>query len=342
MDKEPVIPKKRGRRKKSEMLNETKEPTVPKKRGRKPKGGKLTTKITNSLSQEMLPRNVILHLDCNLVDLEAPSSSIEENLRYKPSLPPEVKAYDTIGTDGYGEYENKNKHDNFAYSDTNDIVVESTCKMCSAIKDASHQEDDNVNMKDINAKLKQLKISLYNNDLQGKTSSCFWCTYEFDNHACYIPKSETEENVCGYGSFCRPECAVAHLFKENIDDSTKFERYQLLNQIYSKVYEYKENIKPAPDPHYLLDKFFGVLSIQEYRKLLTTDNLLFVIDKPMTRILPELFEDNDNFVMGIYGNSVAKSQSSTSQYKVKRQSEKQPGPSKSSIMRDKFGMVASN
>jgi hypothetical protein len=59
----------------------------------------------------------------------------------------------------------------------------------------------------------------------------------------------------------------------------------------------------------------------------------------MTRILPELFEDNDNFIMSIYGTSNSNAQSnSNSVYKVKRQSEKQQGPSKNSIMRDKFGL----
>ena len=81
--------------------------------------------------------------------------------------------------------------------------------------------------------------------------------------------------------------------KENIDDLTKFERYHLLNKTYSKVYDYEKNIKPAPDPYYLLDKFYGNLSIQEYRKLLSTEHMLMIIEKPMTRILPELHEDND-------------------------------------------------
>ena len=86
------------------------------------------------------------------------------------------------------------------------------------------------------------------------------------------------------------------LMKENIDDSTRFERYNILNHIYSKVYNFNNNIKPAPNPHYLLDKFYGNLTIQEYRQLLNSEHLLMIIDKPMTRILPELFEDNDNFV----------------------------------------------
>ena len=83
--------------------------------------------------------------------------------------------------------------------------------------------------------------------------------------------------------------------KENIDDSVKFERYHMLNQIYGKVYNYTKNIKPSPNPYYLLDKFYGNLSIQEYRKLLKSDHMLLVIDKPMTRILPELHEDNNKF-----------------------------------------------
>jgi hypothetical protein len=141
----------------------------------------------------------------------------------------------------------------------------------------------------------------------------------------------------GYGSFCRPECAVAYLMKENIDDSTKFERYHLLNQIYSKIYQHKKNIKPAPNPYYLLDKFYGNLSIQEYRKLLKTEHMLLVIEKPMTRILPELHEDNEDFIMNIYGAKTTLA-NQTGFYKVKRQSEKQKGPSKKSIMKDKFGL----
>ena len=121
-------------------------------------------------------------------------------------------------------------------------------------------------MKDINQKLKKLKIQYHKQlDSQYKPA-CFWCTYEYDNPTCYIPKHEIDDEMFGYGSFCRPECAAAYLMKENIDDSTKFERYHLLNKTYSKVYDYEKNIKPAPDPYYLLDKFYGNLSIQEYRK----------------------------------------------------------------------------
>ena len=72
---------------------------------------------------------------------------------------------------------------------------------------------------------------------------------------------------------CSPECACAHLFNENIDDNTKFERYQLLNFIYGGIYNYTKNIKPAPNPYYTLDKYYGNLTIQEYRQLLEFDQL---------------------------------------------------------------------
>ena len=329
--------KKRGRRKKEEI--QTEELTVEvKKRGRKPKGGKLTVKQVEPESNSNIIVNVILHLKCSLGDLvESNVKTINNELTYNPEMPPEIQTYNGEEIRGaFSEYEhNKQKQGSidFAYSERATL-----CQSC--IKQSETNSDDrDINIKDVNAKLKQLKINLYKNTLQDKKASCFWCTYEFDNPPCYVPKYEMDDKIYGYGSFCRPECAVAYLMKENMDDSSKFERYHLLNQIYSKVYDYKKNIKPAPDPHYLLDKFFGNLTIQEYRKLLKTEHLLLVVDKPMTRVLPELFEDNDNFTLGIYGDSNNASQNnSTSMYKVKRQSEKQPGPSKTSIMRDKFGL----
>ena len=107
-----------------------------------------------------------------------------------------------------------------------------------------------------------------------------------------------------YGCFCSPECACSYLFKEDIDNNTKFERYQLLNYVYGKIYNYTKNIKPAPNPYYTLDKYYGNLTIQEYRQLLEYDRLLLVIDKPLTKFYPELHEDNNDFET-IYENKIS-------------------------------------
>jgi hypothetical protein len=127
--------------------------------------------------------------------------------------------------------------------------------------------------------------------------------------------------------------------KETMDDSTKFERYHLLNRIYGKIYGYSKNIKPAPNPYYTLEKYYGTLTIQEYRKLLKTDHMYLTIDKPITRLMPELHEETDETILNIGNSSNVSVKTVTGAYKVKRQSEKVAGPSKSNLMKSAFGIV---
>tara|TARA_B110000114_G_C14970582_1_gene348252 strand:- start:432 stop:773 length:342 start_codon:yes stop_codon:yes gene_type:complete len=93
------------------------------------------------------------------------------------------------------------------------------------------------------------------------------------------------------------------LFKENLDTITQFERYQLLNYIYGGIYDYNKDIKPAPNPYHTLNKYYGNLTIQEYRQQLEYDRLILIIDKPLTKVFPELHEDNYDFET-IYDNKI--------------------------------------
>jgi hypothetical protein len=345
---EVVVKKKRGRKKKSEIeaLNKAAEneppaePPVPKKRGRKPKGGKLIIKPiepTNDISQVS---NIILHLKCSLHDIDTDPTSylLKDPLSYNPVVPPSIMTYNN--DENYTNYNDNtikknNNNLDLAYNADQLKNTNFVCNKCQNNIDSDdiQAEDLQLSLKDINYKLKEIKLQLYKDSNPDKKSACFWCTYEFDNPPCYIPKYEMDGNMAGYGSFCRPECAVAYLMKENIDDSAKYERYQLLNRIYGKVYNYEKNIRPAPNPYYLLDKFYGNLTIQEYRKLLKSEHMLLIIEKPLTRILPELHEDTDDNEK--YSSKLSSNKSAG--YKVKRASEKQKGPSKNEIMKEKFG-----
>lgn len=299
-----------------------------KKKGRKPKGGKLVLKPVENAVPEVPLSNIILHLKCSFKDLVEYNSKTNSlaTISYNPDVP-NIMTYNAIENNNFSTYGDLKPANNDAYnSENNDFV----CKVCKE----KETDDNTVNMKNINAKLKKLKINLYKNNIAEKKSACFWCTYEYDNPTCYIPKYESDNGIFAYGSFCRPECAVAYLLKEGLDDSTKFERYHLLNQIYGKIYDYKKNIKPAPNPYYTLDKFYGNLSIQEYRKLLKTDHILFTIDKPLTRMLPELHEETDEMLL-----SVGSSKNTVGTFKVKRQSEKVSGPSKLNIVMNTFGIT---
>jgi len=117
---------------------------------------------------------------------------------------------------------------------------------------------------------------------------------------------------------------------ENIDSSTKFERYHLFNHIYSKMYDYKKSIKPAPNPYYMLEKYYGNLSIQDYRALLRNERLFLIVDKPLTRILPELHDDNDDFILN---NKIIPSNNN---YQLKSRMQRKK-PTKNSIMNENFG-----
>tara|TARA_A100001015_G_scaffold251133_1_gene289933 strand:+ start:5612 stop:6406 length:795 start_codon:yes stop_codon:yes gene_type:complete len=230
-----------------------------KKRGRKPKGGKIISEFVEEKKPNNVKPNIILHLKCTKNDID--------NYKNVSSFQPSES--------------NSN-------SKLNIYTIENKKEIIDIIPDP-----DCVN-KEITNKLKKLQSKLHNNDISDKKSACFWCTCSFDNPPIYIPKFEFKNTYHVYGCFCSPECATSFLLNENIDESVKFERYHLLNFIYSKIYGYTKNIKPAPCPFYTLDKYFGNLSIGEYRKLLNNDKLLLIVEKPLTRILPELIETNDD------------------------------------------------
>lgn len=299
---------------------EEKQKPTGKKRGRKPKGGKIVQQIVSLNNNKEVKPNVILHLKCSMKDLEHNSFDTNNIESYNFSESNNNLCYEIIGSDKELLYHNNNINndnddDNDEYNDDN-------------IKD--HKDTDT---KDLWRKLKSLEHNLHINNINDKKSACFWCTYEFDNPPIYIPKHYIKDTYHVYGCFCSPECAVAFLMEENIDSSIKFERYYLLNHIYTKIYDYNKNIKPAPNPYYMLDKYYGNLSIQEYRSLLKNDRLFLVVDKPLTRILPELHEDNDDFIMS---NKIIPSNS----YNIKRKLQKKQ--TKNNILNEKFGLVSSS
>ena len=149
---------------------------------------------------------------------------------------------------------------------------------------------------------------------------------------CGIPLDDENQ----YGCFCTPECAVAFLMKEQVDDSVKFERYHLLNQRYGKMFQYIENIKPAPNPHYTLEKFYGNMTIKEYRQMLHSNNLIMIVEKPITRIFPELYEEQMKTNFSIH---TQRDDTTIQQYRVKKVDEK-PAKTDGMLLKTKFGVVA--
>lgn len=267
-------------------MPETKEKPPPKKRGRKPKGGKIIDKTDKKNNNKVIVSNIILHLKCKSSDLK---NDFTNEIQYDP----EIQSIEGISSNCY-----KPNELSYQLISSNDNTDNNT----NIIDNENDNKNEKISNKTIYNKLKHIQFTLHSNNLSNKKSNCFWCTYNFDNPVIYIPKSYIDDKYNVYGNFCSPECAVAFLFNEHIDSSTKFERYNLFNHIYANIYNYEKNIKPAPNPLYILDKFMGTLSITEFRKLSSQEQLLFVMDKPMTRIFPELHDDNDEFLLNQHSN----------------------------------------
>jgi hypothetical protein len=326
------------------VLSSTQEETKPagKKRGRKPKGGKIIQQVVPLNNNKETKPNVILHLKCSVKDLQS-NTSLTTNIESFNFSSKNDLNYEIINSNQNNNINNVNQSNNYSsnyscsnlnnnndnYSNNNNINDDNDVDMYDEEYYSKNKEND---IRDVWKKLKVLQHNLHINNISNKKSACFWCTYDFDNPPIYIPKHFIKGSYHVYGCFCTPECATAHLMDENIDSSSKFERYHLINNIYSKIYDYKKNIKPAPNPFYLLDKYYGNLSIQEYRSLLRNERLFLVVDKPLTRILPELHEDNDDFIINnkiIPANTLL----------IKKKLQKKQQLTKNNILSEKFGLA---
>ena len=295
------IPKKRGRKPKNAVVTNDipVEKPPPKKRGRKPKGGKIIINNVLKPNNEITISNIILHLKCSLSDLEDQNNHIISESEYNPSVLPVVSYTEDNHFSNVYEYTKDSVEPaTVDKKECNDVISHATC--CNKTNVTDTQESNTSFRLRISEKLNKLQHDLIINDGNINTfhnSCCFWDTEPFDTDVIYIPKnfSPNDNKFSVYGCFCSPECAAAYLMNENINDSEKFERYHLLNFIYGKIYNYKKPIRPAPNPYFTLNKFMGNLTIDEYRNLFEYEKMLLVIEKPLTRNLPQLVEDNDNF-----------------------------------------------
>lgn len=247
-----------------------------KRRGRKPKGGKVIAENLESKQINTKKQAVIVHLNCTSSDITLLSINTN-NIKYDPIIE-SVVSYTDVLDNNYEIISETIAYDNNSKKPT---------------KNASHINSFSVSSSSISLieeKLTNLNNNLETIDLCNVKSACFWCTYPFDNSPIHIPKCYKNNKLNVYGCFCSPECALAYLMSETLDESTKFERCHLLNHTYSQIFDYTENIKPALNPHYTLEKFLGNLKIEEYRNMKNIRQFTFV-DKPMTLITPEFTED---------------------------------------------------
>ena len=339
-------PKKKGRKKKvvdeTSVLTVTLTPSSSKKEKTPTKtakkvnsklhSAKIIESLASNMDTQLQKTNVILYLKCSMKELEGHINNHTSNLytcTYNPDVPTDIKPFEP-------------DNHRFQYYELNDSnMIETTnsslhVEKISTLPVVTVKEpvtSENI----LKEKLKEIKTDFYKPDeekCKGVKSACFWCTYPYDNETCHILQYSTKGKFLGHGSFCSPECSVAYLFNNcKWDDSAKMESYQLINYYYGEKDNYSKSIKPANCPFYFLEKFYGNMSIQEYRGLSKSQHMLLCVDKPVTRVLPEIHEDTESIM---YNNTPSVQKKGN--YKVKKQSDKAKQPSKNDILKDHFGV----
>jgi hypothetical protein len=124
---------------------------------------------------------------------------------------------------------------------------------------------------------------------------CWWCCSPFNNTPFALPVKKNDNHYSVIGCFCSPECCASWNF--NDDNENKWERYSLLNMVYSRIFDNIEiSIKTAP-PRESLKMFGGQLTIEEFRKNSCNYNKNYsIVLPPMVSLIPQLEESiSDTF-----------------------------------------------
>jgi hypothetical protein len=349
--------KKRGRRKKIVTEKEAKKTSSSQSK----KEGKESQLVQINQSLPPKTKNLILNLQCSLQEIDdyiRNQAWKSDEFAYDPKVPIDILPYSGNSSQDYHVLGDSDDGSSTVISPTGGPVAtgaysptiattksNTICAKCekemnlagnqnssSMMMVKNHSTKEDLTDKDIQ-KVKELKIQFYKQIIPEKKVDCFWCTCPYDNDSFHILQHGSEGNIIAHGSYCSPSCAVAYLFKHmHWDDSAILESYQLMNHYYSdpsKPMSKQENIKPACSPFFTLDKYYGTLTIQEYRKLSNSNYMLLCLEKPVSRVLPEIHEDNDKMMT---------SQSIRGNYKVKKQSEKSGTTNRNDILKSNFGV----
>ena len=277
-------PKKRGRKPKIKDVNVEDTVKTPKKRGRKPKIPVISDDKKVDIKGN---QNVILHLNI-----------LEEKLKQE-IIPKETNIV-------YHEYNKHNENNEVdEVSLENKIIVPKN-------ENLKYQEYIDLRNHIINNN-KQLFIEFSHHNKTKKWPSktnidCLWCSHSFDSEPVGLPIKKFNHILYMFGNFCSPECAAAYNF--NMNDENIWDRYSLLNEIYSTD-------KPIniANSKLLLTKFGGIYSINEYR-IKNINNKYALNMYPIISYIPKLEEITLNINTKPIGNNVV---NNTTSYNLKRE-----------------------
>merc|ERR1711935_386623 len=236
--------------------NNTKNINAPKKRGRKPKEVKDINNNVNLFDSADI-KDSIIHLKTN-------SNNINDNLAFDRNNNKIKDNFNLVNNDIKNSENGKNNIKR--YNETNNIIKR-------------YNETTNVSVLNYNIQKKNISpIMVYFNEYNKRQEwpkssniKCLWCCYNFESIPCAIPYSLMDKKFYVFGNFCSPECAASYNFDSKDNDNDIWERYSLLNYLYSIIFEIPELIIKLAAPRLALKSFGGKLSIEEFRQCNTNN-----------------------------------------------------------------------
>ena len=233
--------------------------------------------IVGSLVADVRP--LIAHIPISTLNIQNEPENIPPPPKYDPTVP---LPYDTTDTLAFLGHSNGEAHG-----------AAQGPPQSTSIEDARHFEapyKSNLPTHYSERLMVQFQDSNRVQNLPERTDIyCFWCCHPFDTVPCVVP-ADIKENIWHvYGNFCSPECSVAYLFNERLDINVQWERYAMLNSLYSRDTEIKigalTGIRSAPKRE-VLRIFGGSMDIREFRAIVHEKKLrIDVLTPPMVSII---------------------------------------------------------
>ena len=302
-EEEKKVPKKRGRKPKN-LLSTTSLEKVPKKRGRKPAGKIISLENSEKKDTITIDDCIITHLPIKMSDLIPNKDEEEINDTITDVIEDEAITLDDENDTSIIEEDDElslTNDDvfikNVKNSNVNDMDKDTLIKYYNKkIKELENKYQTQNNM--IGKKVYETDLKFnYLDDSVNKWKEntdvcCWWCCHNFDSPPVSIPEKIYDKKYYVFGCFCSFNCAYS--YNINLNDYKIWERLSMLKSLYSKMYNEKKDIVPAP-PRKALSMFGGHLSIDEFRNnnIQYKKEYLYLIP-PMVSIIPLIEENNQN------------------------------------------------
>lgn len=297
-----ITPKKRtrGRPKKNQLMTTNTKKTTTSYLTSKPINQKRKTKKTSK------DNDIFLHFPISMKDVEDLNKSVFEkttsNNQGGASDVEEITQCNNIFTinDIHTSSSDNSQHMN---EYVNNELIEQNKKLKQKILELETEVEKYKNAESI---LNKMDNNVYKIDtnivnvedgqvvvIEKTNIVCWWCTHHFDTVPIFIPDSFYNSIYNVFGCFCTFNCAYAYIL--NMNDSSVWYRYSLLNMLYKNLISRHKSlssndndtiITPAPRRE-VFEKFGGKLPYSEYKKNGIINRKEYrLIMPPMTSINP--------------------------------------------------------